>query len=392
MAANDVHKPKIILLSNTSWSFTRFRMSLVYMLLSEGYEVLLLAPEDADTPKLEASGARYLPIKHLRAKGLNPLHDLAFIRELRRIYRAERPDVIIQYTIKPNIYSSWVAQAMGIPYLAVVTGLGYTFIKGGWITTITSYLYKRAFKAARNVWFLNGDDHELFVSRGIVDSRKTLVLPGEGIDATVRFNPDSVKMDREYPVRDSKIRFIFVGRLLFDKGIREYVSAARILHEKYQGLEFNVLGYLNVNNPSAVSEKQLRDWVDSGLIHYLGSSDDVRPVLLNQDCLVLPSYREGMSTTLMEAGALARPLIASNVAGCREIIDDGINGFLCEGRNHVDLAEKMERFIRLPKADREKMGFVGREKILAEFSEERVLRVYRDQLHRILKTEQYIAN
>src|SRR5690606_12861645 len=138
--------------------------------------------------------------------------------------------------------------------------------------------------------------------------------------------------------------------------------------EKYRDIDFNVLGYLNVKNPSAVSEAQLRDWANSGIIRYLGHVDDIRPVLLTQDCVVLPSYREGMSTTLMEAAALGRPLIASDVAGCRELVDDGISGFLCAAKDPSDLAEKMERFILLPKVEQLKMGTAGREKMLAEYS------------------------
>src|SRR5690606_13276494 len=185
--------------------------------------------------------------------------------------------------------------------------------------------------SAYNVWFLNNEDRHLFVSLGLVDHRKTLVLPGEGIDAIGHFNPGSVQIRHDDRNGGKTIRFVFVARLLFDKGITEYVAAARMLKEKYRDItvDFNVLGYLNVKNPSAVSEVQLRDWVDSGVIRYLGHVDDVRPILLSQDCVVLPSYREGMSTTLMEAAALARPLIASDVAGCRELIDDGVNGFLC---------------------------------------------------------------
>lgn len=382
-----VDRTKIILVSNTSWSFVKFRMTLIKVLLDNGHLVLLLAPEDEETPQLRASGARYIPLHHLQAKGLNPLSDIAFARELSAIFKAERPDLIIHYTIKPNVYGSFAARKLGIPHISVVTGLGYTFIRGGWMTRVTSWMYRRAFKSASNIWFLNNEDRDLFVSLGLVDIRKTLVLPGEGIDAIGHFNPGSVQITHDDKDSGGKkaIRFVFVARLLFDKGITEYVAAARMLKEKYRDItvDFNVLGYLNVNNPSAVKEEQLRDWVASGIIRYLGHVDDVRPILLSQDCVVLPSYREGMSTTLMEAAALERPLIASDVAGCRELIDDGVNGFLCAAKDPSDLAEKMERFMLLPKGKQSEMGAAGREKMLAEFADTKVHQIYLDYVNHI---------
>lgn len=383
-----VGRAKIILVSNTSWSFVKFRMTLIKTLLDNGYQVLLLAPEDEETHKLRASGATYVPLNRLQAKGVNPFSDVAFMEELSAIFKAERPDLVIQYTIKPNVYGSFAARKLGIPHIAVVTGLGYTYIRGGWMATVTSWMYQRAFKSAYNVWFLNNDDRDLFVSRGLVDHRKTLVLPGEGIDAIGHFNPGPALVRNG---SEKATQFIFVARLLFDKGITEYVAAARMLKEKYRDVDFNVLGYLNVKNPSAVSEVQLRDWANSGIIRYLGHVDDVRPVLLTQDCVVLPSYREGMSTTLMEAAALGRPLIASDVAGCRELVDDGINGFLCTAKDPLDLAEKMERFILLPKVEQLKMGTAGREKMLAEYSDAKVNQIYLDHINRLINAERACA-
>lgn len=358
-------------------------MTLVKALLHKGFQLFLLAPEDEETPALRASGATYIPLKYLQAKGVNPFAEVALVRELSTIFKAERPNLVIQYTIKPNIYGSFAARKLGIPHIAVVTGLGYTYIRGGWMSTLTSWLYQRAFKSTRHVWFLNNEDRNLFVGRRLVEQQKTLVLPGEGIDAANHFNPDSVHIPGSGEKKENAIQFIFVARLLFDKGITEYVAAARMLKEKYGNIDFNVLGYLNVKNPSAVSEAQLKAWVDSGVIRYLGHVDDVRPVLLTQDCVVLPSYREGMSTTLMEAAALGRPLIASDVAGCRELVDHGYNGFLCASKNPVDLAEKMERFILLPKAERIKMGAAGRQKMLAEYSDTRVIQIYLKYINRI---------
>ena len=381
-------KTTVALVSNTSWSFVKFRMTLIETLLDNDYRVVLLAPEDEETPKLMASGATYIALKHLQARGMNPIADIRFRKELKTIFRTERPDLIIQYTIKPNVYGSFVAQELGIPHIAVVTGLGYTYIKGGWMTTVASWLYRSAFRSANHVWFLNNDDRDLFVSRSLVDPSRSLVLPGEGIDATHRFNPESLAVSRDDDADRKVTRFVFVARLLYDKGITEYVTAARMLKEKYPDVDFNKLGYLNVKNPSAVSEEQLNTWLNTGAVRYLGHVDDVRPILLTQDCVVLPSYREGMSTTLMEAAALGKALIASDVAGCRELVDNQRNGYLCRPKDSVDLAAQMERFILLPKKEQVKMGALGRKKMLAEYADEKVHQIYLDHILRIVDVRQ----
>src|SRR5690606_32712687 len=207
-------KTKVVLVSNTSWSFVKFRMTLITALLGNGYEVVLLAPEDEETPKLKASGARFIALRRLQAKGINPISDFLFTREMISIFRVEKPDLIVQYTIKPNVYGSFAARRLKIPHIAVVTGLGYTYIKGGWMTSLVSWMYRLAFKSADRVWFLNNDDRDLFVSRGLVKPLKTDVLPGEGIDALDRFNPTLVKAHSTPAQHGSKTRFIFVARLL----------------------------------------------------------------------------------------------------------------------------------------------------------------------------------
>lgn len=373
---------RIFLISNTSWSFVKFRAGLIVALVSDGFHVTLLAPPDEESQTFKTFGAEYIPLRYMNPQSTNPVSDLLFMRELRAIYKQQKPDLVIQYTIKPNIYSSIVCRTLGIPNIAVVTGLGYTYIRGGWVSEISNMLYRYAFKRASEVWFLNHDDLRVFVEKKIVDKRKTMLIPGEGINTGTKFNPNVVST--QISPENESIRFLFVGRLLYDKGIREYVAAAEQIKARYKHVHFNILGYLNVKNPSAVQADLLQTWTKGGIVEYLGHVDDVRPVVMAHDCLVLPSYREGMSTTLQEAAALARPLIATDIPGCKELIDNGVNGYICRVRDVPSLVEEMERFIQLPVEKRREMGLNGRRKMISEFSEERVFQIYRDHINVLL--------
>ncbi len=372
---------KICLVSNTAWSFTRFRVDLLKALVDSGYDVLLLAPEDEYVGKLLSLGVRFKAISNLSGKGMNPVKDLLLYKELRRLYRQERPDVVIHYTIKPNVYGTWAANSLGIPAIAVVTGLGYAFIAGGVISRIAAQLYRFALKKAKQVWFLNHDDLTFFIRHKLVDLDKTLQIPGEGVNVTDTFNPDLVEQTAE---QKADVTFLFIGRLLYDKGIREFVAAARVIKQRFTGVNFQILGYLNVDNPAAVSETELRSWVNEGVVSYLGSVTDVRYPINLADCVVLPSYREGMSTTLQESAAMAKPLIASNICGCKEVIDNGITGFLCRVKDVGSLISCMERFLTLSTVQRHEMGEKGRHKMINEFSVDRVIQHYLHTLDKLI--------
>src|SRR5690606_9593751 len=248
-----------------------------------------------------------------------------------------------QYTIKPNIYSTLAARRYHIPTTAVITGLGYAFINKGVVTFMAKQLYRLALRRAKWVWFLNQDDFQFFVTRKLVGRGKARQIPGEGINCVDTFNPELVATaDRDA----TEVRFLFIGRLLYDKGVAEYVSAARRIKKRYPQAVFWMLGYLNVDNPTAVQQVQLDEWVSDGTVMYLGALDDVRPTIAACDCVVLPSYREGMSTTLQESAAMAKPLIASDITGCKELIEDGVSGFLCEVANVDSLVLCMERILK----------------------------------------------
>jgi len=343
-----------------------------------------VAPRDDESAAFEANGLIYEPLTGLQQQGKNPWHDYQLYHEFRRIYKRWQPDLAIHYTIKPNIYATKAAASLGIPCIAVITGLGYTFIKGGLLSRITDTLYRKALKSAAQVWFLNEDDRRVFVEhRGIVPLEKAVLIHGEGIDAKTYFNPGQYEAAKRGG-EDVAVKFIFVGRLLYDKGIREYVAAAAQIKARYPEAGFSILGYLNVGNPSAVDEATVAAWERRGVVQYLGSAPDVRLVLQDHDCVVLPSYREGMSTTLMEAAAMGLPLIASDIAGCRELVEDGVTGFLCEARNAGSLAERMAAFIQLRSSERVAMGKRGREKMLRECDMDGIIQHYLQAIRLIM--------
>src|SRR5690606_16721285 len=280
-----------------------------------------------------------------------------------------------------NIYGTRAAHALGIPVISVITGLGYTFIAGGLIAKIAAQLYRFALKRANWVWFLNRDDLAFFIQHRLVAAEKAKCIPGEGVNVTDLFNPKLIKQKAD---DKTGFTFLFIGRLLYDKGIREFVAAAREITQRYPTVNFQIVGYLNVDNPTAISETELATWVREGAVTYLGAVTDVRSVIAEADCVVLPSYREGMSTTLQESAAMEKPLIASNIAGCKELIDDGITGRLCQVKSVPSLIDCMERLLKLSPGECEEMGKRGRRKMVAEFSVDRVIKRYFDELRTLV--------
>lgn len=276
---------------------------------------------------------------------------------------------MLTYTPKVNIYTALVARLLGIPVIANVSGLGRAFTAGGWLEAVVRRLYWFAFHTPRVVFFQNEDDRAEFVRAGLVHKAKAQRLPGSGVDVD-RFQPTSRQPS------ENEFVFLLVARLLWDKGVGEYVDAARLLHAEHPTVKFRLLGFLDVKNPSAISRKQVEDWSEEGLVEYLGAVDDVREIYANADCMVLPSYREGVPRTLLEAASMGIPIITTNAAGCRDAVEDGVTGFLCRPKDPVDLADKMRRMLTLPGDVRRRMGQAGRKKMTIEFDERIVIAKY----------------
>jgi len=284
---------------------------------------------------------------------------------------------LLMYTIKPNIYGSMAAGILGIPVISNISGLGTVFLSNGFASKVARLLYKIALKIPKKVFYQNSYDRELFVSSGLVDMERTDLLPGSGID-TERFKPiDSVGEEKE-----DIVRFLFVARLLKDKGLLEYVDAARAFI-KYDNVECNIMGAFYPGNPTAISENEMQVWEDAGVVHYLGVSDDVPSVMRKHDCIVLPSYREGLSRVLLEAASLEKPIITTDVPGCKEVVDDGINGYLCNVKSVSSLIDKMHKILFLSPTERDEMGKKGRVKVISEFDEKFVIEKYKKALLKI---------
>jgi glycosyltransferase involved in cell wall biosynthesis len=291
---------------------------------------------------------------------VSPARDLLLLARYYRALRRIGPDVFLGYTAKPNVYGSLAAQALGIKVINNVSGLGTAFIKPGLLTRIVSSLYRLAFRRSATIFFQNAEDRDLFVAEKLVPAEKAALLPGSGIDLA-RFEPRARAK--------GPFTFLLIARLLWDKGVAEYVEAARILRGSHPDARFQLLGFLDVENRTAVPRSSVESWVAEGLIDYLGAADDVRPHLAAADCIVLPSYREGLPRTLLEASAMAKPVIATDVPGCRQVVRQGVNGYLCAVRDARSLADAMRDMIEAPAATREAMGTSARRIAEAEYDE-----------------------
>lgn len=367
---------KIVISSNTSWSIYNFRLNLAKTLKKRGYEVVIVAPHDEYIEYLKKK-FKFYEIS-IDSKGTNPSKDIKTVFDYYKIYKRIKPDIVLNFTIKPNIYGTMICNLLGIKTINNITGLGTLFIKENFASKIAKFLYKLSLKKADFIFFQNRDDFELFGKLRLIDDNKCGILPGSGVDI-YRFKPIKIKKD------DDVFKFLLIARMIKDKGVFEYIEAAKIIRSKHSNVEFLLLGAVGVDNPTAIPKEKIKEWEDKGLVKYLGMIADVRQEIAKADCVVLPSYREGTSRVLLESAAMAKPIITTNVPGCRDVVDDGINGFLCEVKNSKDLANRMEKMISLSEGERNKIGKNGRKKIIKEFDEKIVIDKYIEVIDEILK-------
>lgn len=358
---------KVAIVLNTSWNIYNFRMSLVRALVSKGFEVHSIAPEDAYTQRLVDAGCHHHPVK-MDSRGINPVKDLALIFELRGIYKKVKPDIILHYTIKPNIYGSLAAASLGIPTVNNVCGLGTVFLRNNLLSRIALMLYRWSFRFPRKVFFQNTDDRDLFVSKRLIDSAQADLLPGSGIDLQ-RFTPGTFSRNQDFT-------FLLISRLITDKGILEYVEAVRKLKAEGIQARFQLLGAKDPTHRRGISLETVQRWIDEDTIEYLGTTEDVQPFIKAADCIVLPSYREGTPHTLLEAASCAKPIVATNVPGCHQVVQDQYNGLLCRLKDADDLAAKMKSISQLDAETLRQFGLNGRRKMELEFDEAIVINRY----------------
>lgn len=372
----------IALVANTAFNIANFRLALVKALLDERHQVVCITPDEDFWPgqlavgRIQGAGADYVELPMDRG-GTNPITDAMLIARLFRAYRRLRPQLLFHYTLKPVVYGSIVARFLKIPNVAVVTGQGSALADTrSPLARVTRALLRFSLRRATCVFFLNPADRAEFINRNILTSESARVLPGEGID-TDHFAPtNSVP---EAPT------FLMVARLLRDKGVYEYVEAARRVRENHPEARFLLGGALDTANPSGVSAEELAAWQDAGNIEYLGVVDDPRPWYAQASAVVLPSYREGMSRVLLEAISCGLPVLASDVPGCQDLVEHGESGYLFPPRDVEGLADHMKRFIKLSPDTQAAFGARGRERAVNEFGENRVNAVYLAALPQLVR-------
>ena len=359
-------KPKIAIVANSTWNIYNFRLNIIEKLLNEGFEVFVIAPIDKYIHyKEKYPQVTHIPLKKLNRDSLNPWKDFRLTLELTNIYRKLKPDLVLHYTVKPNIYGGIAARLNNIASLAVVTGLGYTFIHNGFVKKITKSLYRLTSGFHKKIVFENIDDRILFTENALIGKDKGISVKGCGVDSAF-FSPlpNGIKKD--------KTIFTFIGRLLYDKGVKEFVEAAKIIKEKFNNVDFWLVGEIDKNNPAAVRNDDLNDWVKEKVVIYHGATNNVKKYIAASDCIVLPSYREAIARSITEGMAMEKPVITTDTPGCREAVEDGENGYLVPVKDIPALSKSMEQFLHLSYDERHSMGALGRKKVLAELDDKLV--------------------
>ncbi len=370
---------KILILANTSWAIYNFRKELIIALQKKGYNVIIVSQKDDYTEKIEKLGAKYLGLEYDNSSK-NPINDIFLLLKIIRIFFKEKPALVLTFAIKANIYGNFGARICGIPIISNISGMGSLFINFNLVSKMTLKLYKFSLTKTSKIFFQNNTDYLLFKNSGIIAKQNTDVLPGSGVDLK-RFKSNKINNDM-----DEKVKFILVARLLKDKGIVEYIAAIKSIKPKFNNVVFQLLGEIWPKNPSSIKKEEVDNWVDLGLIDYLGFTEDVRPFIEAADVIILPSYREGMARTLLEAASMSKPLIATDVPGCREIVENGINGYLCNVKDSKDLEDKMLKMLNLSSNKRKEMGLNSRKKMEKEFDEQIVIDKYLSSIKAILNT------
>lgn len=358
---------RIVICINTSWNIVNFRSGLIARLRAAGHEVIAIAPRDAYSERLTGLVDRYIALE-MDNRGTNPLKDLRLYFSFVRVLKDIAPDVYLGYTIKPNIFGSLAAHRLGIPVINNISGLGATFMQAGFLNALVKRLYRIALKKSRTVFFQNADDQDLFVGKDLVRTSQARLLAGSGVDLQ-RFHPMPLPAD-------GKFRFLLISRLLWDKGVGEFVQAARTLRARYPQAEFALLGACDVANPAAISRDEVAAWEREGVVAYLGETDRVKDEIEAAHCVVLPSYREGTPRALLEAAACARPVITTDVPGCKEVVINGETGLLCRAKDAADLAAKMGGMLQMSREELAKMGRRSRALMEAKFDERLVIDAY----------------
>jgi galacturonosyltransferase len=362
---SDNKKKTILILANFSAGLYDFRAELLKRMVAD-YHVICAVPDDAKEKEIRELGCEVV-FTPMNRRGMNPIEDFRLLRNYRQLIKDMKPDLVVTATVKPNIYGSIACRRLRIPYISTVTGLGSSFQAPGIVRRVVTILYRLGMKGATCLFFQNAANKEIFEQHRI-RAKKSRLVSGDGVNLqTFRMEP--------YPAEDG-FRFLFVGRIMKEKGIDEFLAAAEALHS--EKIRFQILGFLEEDYQARLDQMEVR-----GVIDQLGFLPDVREYYREASAIVLPSYHEGMSNVLQEASATGRPIIATKVAGCREIFDEGETGFGVEKGDGESLIKALKKFMDLPESERALMGRKGREKMGKEFDREKVVAAYIQEINMV---------
>jgi glycosyltransferase involved in cell wall biosynthesis len=359
----------VVISANNCRNIVHFRGALLNALRDAGYRTAALAPLDDHADELRNRGVEVLEVPIIRS-GLNPLEELRLLFAYVRLLRRLRPAACFGFTIKPNIFCGLAARLCGVPFVANVTGLGTAFLARGILWGLVGRLYRLSLRRAKTVFFHNAEDLQAFVDTKLVLPGQAKVIPGSGVDLK-RFTPGCrAGLGGSNPV------FLFVGRLIRDKGVREFVEAARSLRIALPNARFQLLGNLDPQNRTSITASELRSWIQEEIIEHFSEREDVRPLMREATAVVLPSYREGLSRALLEASAMAKPLVGTDVAGVRELVIEGVTGTICKPRDAESLASALERVAAMPRERLNELGANARLMVERAYEETLVSRAY----------------
>lgn len=357
---------KILIVCNNSAGLERFRGKLLQSLIEKEHDIVLAVPKSEKDTEIQAQrriktlGCKLIQVP-MERRGMNPVKDISLFLAYRKHIEEQRPDYVITYTIKPNIYAGLECRLKKVPYAANITGLGTAFQKSGVLKKIVTVMYKFSLGRAKVIFFENSENRNSMVDMGIVDVKQTHVLHGAGVDLC-HFKYEN------YPQNDSEIRFLFIGRVMEEKGIHELFTAMQMLRNDKEKCCLHIVGSFEEDYSKEIEQYQKEGW-----LNYHGVQNDVRSFIANSHCVVLPSWHEGMANTNLEGASMGRPLITSDIAGCKEAVIKNVSGFLCESQNAESLYEKMKQFIGLPYEQKVSMGRKGREWMEEVFDKEKVV-------------------
>lgn len=351
---------KIAMIANSSSGLYEFRRDLILRMIDEGNEVIALTPCEERTEQLKETGIKLIDIPVDR-RGMNPVHDLSLFNTYKKLIKAEKPDLVATYTIKPNIYGGAVCRLKKIPYAVNITGLGTAFQRDGFLRKMVTAMYKFALKKAKVVFFENAANMQLFIDEKIIRREQAKLLNGAGVNLD-RYNV------LPYPEENGETRFLFMGRVMAEKGVNELFEALRMLKKDGFNCTLDMLGGFDENYEQKIKEAESEGW-----LKYHGYQSDVRPFIENCHCFVLPSYHEGMANTNLECASSGRPVITSNIPGCKEAVIEGVSGLLCEPKNGESLYAAMKQMAEMSVAERRSMGLAGRKHMEDVFDKKKVV-------------------